>query len=911
MQGMTSPPGEATSYGVEGPSGPNDEATKEREHRSERGKRGNLRIYFGVAPGVGKTFAMLNEGWRKAERGGDVVVGYFEDHGRPQTTEQLRDLEIIPLRRIEYRGQTFEEMDVDAVLARRPEVALVDELAHTNVPGFRNHKRWQDIEELLDAGIDVVSTVNVQHLESLNDVVERITGVRQQETVPDAVVRSADQIELVDMSPEALRRRMAHGNIYPADKVDAALGNYFRLGNLTALRELALLWVADRVDEALGEYRERHGIQEIWDTREKVVVALTSAEGEDEVIRRAARSATRNRAKLIGIHVRRDDGLRTKDDEHLNRYIELLKEFGGTYREVSGSNVARSLVQAARTENATQLFLGESDRSRWSDIMHGSVVNATVRYSGSGLDVHVISTQTSEVRRHRSLRFPGLNMAPLPARRRATAFGLVVFGLPLLTTLLTGWRESLDLQNSLLIYLLFAVAVGAIGGVWPAIIGTVTAFFLVDYYFVIPIHHFSVTQSRDVIAMIVFVAISAIVSTLTDVSARRTADGRRARHEAQGLARMAASMLSEHDPLPELMADLVVTFRLDGVALLVPTAGGWYAEATAGASPPTSPVGQGAISIALSPSANLVVLGSNLSGEDQEVLRVFGNHLAVALETRRLQREAEGAAALAKSNELRTALLSAVSHDLRTPLASIKAAATSLLSPSAHWEDPHAQRSLLKMIDSESDRLNAMVADLLDMSRIRTGVLVVHARPTSVEEVFASLLDAIGGPPGRVELHLVDHVPLLRVDPSLLQRVLVNLVENALHFSAPGEHVHLAAAPVLDRVHIRVVDSGPGIPEDERERVFRPFQRQGDVPEGQGVGLGLAIAKGFVEAMDGELDIDETPGGGVTMVVSLPTVSELGISARDISTINTSPEARPMNTSPEARPINTSPEARQ
>ncbi len=276
--------------------------------------RGTLRIYLGAAPGVGKTFAMLNEGRRRDSRGTDVVVGFVETHGRPNTQAQIGDLEVVPRRTMTHRGAQFEEMDVDAVIARKPEVALVDELAHTNVPGSRNEKRWQDVEEILDAGIDVISTVNVQHLESMNDVVEEITGIKQRETIPDSVVRAADQIEIVDMTPQALRRRMAHGNIYPAEKVDASLANYFREGNLGALRELALMWVADRVDEALAVYRETHGIARPWETRERVVVAITGAPGGDDVIRRAgADGCPRRGSQLLGVHVRSADGLRGTD----------------------------------------------------------------------------------------------------------------------------------------------------------------------------------------------------------------------------------------------------------------------------------------------------------------------------------------------------------------------------------------------------------------------------------------------------------------------------------------------------------------------------------------------------------------------------------------------------------------------
>src|SRR5882757_6513119 len=310
-----------------------------------RPRRGELRIYFGAAPGVGKTFAMLGEAHRRLERGTDVVVGLVEAHDREKTLELLNGLEILPRRGMTHRGRDFAELDVDAVLARAPQVVLVDELAHTNVPGSRNSKRWQDIEELLAAGINVISTVNIQHLESLNDVVERITGVPQRETVPDEIVRAADQIELVDMSPEALRRRMAHGNVYSADRIDTALANYFRIGNLAALRELALLWVADRVDENLQEYRERHDIADSWETKERVLVALTGAPGGDDLVRRAARIAMRTRAQLIGVHVQSGDGLADAEPGAVDEHRALLEEFGGRYHEVVGADVARAIVQ--------------------------------------------------------------------------------------------------------------------------------------------------------------------------------------------------------------------------------------------------------------------------------------------------------------------------------------------------------------------------------------------------------------------------------------------------------------------------------------------------------------------------------------------------------------------------------------
>src|SRR5262245_33722610 len=375
---------------------------------------------------------MLGEARRRLERGTDVVVGLVETHGRAKTAALLDGLEALPRKELTYRERPFNEMDLDALLARKPEVAIVDELAHTNVPGSRNEKRWQDVDELLDAGIDVISTLNVQHLESVNDVVERITGVVQRETIPDAIVRQAQQIELVDMTPEALRRRMAHGNIYRPEKIDAALGNYFRPGNLAALRELALLWVADRVDEALEEYRERHGITEPWETRERVLVAITGAPGTESLIRRAARMADRAHGELLGLHVATGDGVATVRSEDLAKHQKLLADLGGEYHELVSSDVAAALAEFARAQNCTQLVLGASRRSRVSELLRGSVINRAVRLSGP-IDVHVISQEPVAAER-RLPRRPDLRWrSPLSRRRQVAGWLLAVIGLPLIT----------------------------------------------------------------------------------------------------------------------------------------------------------------------------------------------------------------------------------------------------------------------------------------------------------------------------------------------------------------------------------------------------------------------------------------------------------------------------------------------
>ncbi len=428
--------------------------------------RGQLRIYLGAAAGVGKTFAMLGEGHRRAERGADVVVAFVETHDRPQTAALLDGLEIMPRARLPYRGTSFEEMDVDAVLARRPQIALVDEFAHTNVPGSRHAKRWQDVEEMLEAGIDVISTVNIQHLESLNDVVQKITGVPQRETVPDAMVRAADQVELVDQTPEALRRRMAHGNIYRPEKIDAALTNYFRTGNLAALRELALLWLADKVDEGLQRYRAAHDIHGTWEARERVVVALTGGEEGATLIRRAARIAARSTGgDLLAVHVTKSDGLTGADPAELAAQRRLTESLGGTYHQVVGDNIPDALLTFARAENATQLVLGASRRSWLSALLTGPGVSMrTIRGSGD-IDVHIVTH--SRMGRGRGL---PRSRGGLTLRRRLAGYALGVILTPLLTVALTSARGGLNLTSDMLSFLVAVIAVALVGGFVPAVL---------------------------------------------------------------------------------------------------------------------------------------------------------------------------------------------------------------------------------------------------------------------------------------------------------------------------------------------------------------------------------------------------------------------------------------------------------
>ena len=502
-------------------------------------QQGQLRVYLGAAPGVGKTYKMLEEGQRRQERGTDVVVGYVETHGAQAHRGHARSRwKWCRARTISYRGTTFEEMDIDAVLARDAEVVLVDELAHTNIPGSRNAKRWQDIQELLAAGITVITNLNIQHLESINDVVQQITGVPQRETVPDELVRRAEQIELVDMAPEALRRRMAHGNIYRPEKIDAALGNYFRVGNLTALRELALIWLADKVDDELDSYREQHEISATWETRERVVVALTGGPEGDTLIRRAARIAARAKgAELLAVHVTRSDGLVGTNPVDLARQRTLVESIGGTYHQVVGPDIAGAMLDFARGVNATELVLGVSRRGRLSQALSPGVGLTVTRESGP-IDVHLVTHE--QVRRGRR---PVSASSSLSASRRIAGFVLALVGLPLLTLGLTRLRGDLSLPSDILLYLAWVVVVALVGGLYPALFAAVAGSLLLNYYFTPPIYRFTIADRDNVLALAVFLAVAVAVSVTVDRAARRTREAATARTEAETLSTLAGSVL--------------------------------------------------------------------------------------------------------------------------------------------------------------------------------------------------------------------------------------------------------------------------------------------------------------------------------------------------------------------------------
>jgi two-component system sensor histidine kinase KdpD len=823
--------------------------------------RGQLRIYLGAAPGVGKTYTMLEEAHRRVERGTDLVVGYVETHGRRHTAALLDGLEVVARRTVRYRGADFEELDVDAVIDRAPRVAVVDELAHTNVPGSRNAKRWQDVRELLDAGIDVLSTVNVQHLESLNDVVGRITGTTQRETVPDRVVRAAEQVELVDMTPEALRRRMAHGNIYAPEKVDAALGNYFRAGNLTALRELALLWLADKVDDQLDSYRAEHSIDETWETRERVVVALTGGPEGETLIRRAARIAARTKgADLMAVHVARSDGLAGADPAHLARQRVLTESLGGTYHEVIGADVPEALLAFARGANATQVVLGASRRGRVAQMLSPGVGVTTTARSGA-IDVHLIAHERAAAG-GRMGRAP----AALSRRRRLLGWTLTAAGLPVLTLVLHAF-PGLSLTNDILVFLLAVVGVALVGGMYPALVAAVAGSLLLNYFFTPPTRTFTIAEAENLLALGVFVLVAVAVSAVVDLAARRTRQAARASADAQTLATVAGSVLRGARPLEALLERLRETFALASVTLLERTPDGPWRVVTSVGDPPCAAPGEADAEVTADDTLTVALRGRRLEAGDRRIIEAFAAQAALALRQERLADEAATARPLAAADRMRTALLAAVSHDLRTPLASAKAAVTSLRSADVDFDEAD-RAELLATADESLDRLAGLVANLLDMSRLQAGALGMTPVALGLEDVVPRALDELRA--RSVTVRIPPDLAAVRADPGLLERVLVNVIGNALRFSS---RVMVTGSALGSTVELRVIDHGPGVAEELWDGMFQPFQRLGDRDNHNGVGLGLALSRGLAEAMGGTLRPEATPGGGLTMVLTLPSAS--------------------------------------
>jgi two-component system sensor histidine kinase KdpD len=832
-------------------------------------KRGELRIYLGAAPGVGKTYSMLGEAHRRLERGTDLVAAVVETHGRKKTADLLEGIEIIPPRYIDYRGGTFRELDVESVLRRQPQVVLVDELAHTNTPGSKNPKRWQDIEELLDAGITVISTVNVQHLESLNDVVAQITGIEQQETVPDEVVRRAAQVELVDSTPEALRRRLSHGNVYAPEKVDAALSNYFRPGNLTALRELALLWLADQVDAALAKYRADKKITATWETRERVVVAVTGGPESETLVRRASRIASKSSAELMIVHVVRGDGLAGVSAPQMGKIRELAASLGATLHTVVGDDVPTTLLDFAREMNATQLVLGTSRRSRWARIFEEGIGAATVRASGK-IDVHMVTHEQAS---------RGISLTSISPRGRHLMSWLAAIVVPsAICAVIVWWLDPyLGLGGESALFFVGVLVVALFGGIAPAVLSALLSGMLLNYFLTDPRGSFAIAEPDSAVTIVVLLVVAVAVAALVDGAASRAREAKRASQEAELLALFAGSVLRGAD-LDTLLERVRETFSQRAVSLLRERGGTSELVACVGDSPCiTVDSADTAVEVG-DDEFWMMMSGRKLAARDRRVLNAVAKQAAGLVRQRELAEEAGRAEAIEQADELRRSLLSAVSHDLRTPLAAAKAAVSSLRSDDIGFSEEDTAE-LLATVEESIDQLTALVGNLLDSSRLAAGVVRPELLRVYLEEVVQrAILGISRGTTGfgragldRIKVEVGDAVAM--ADSGLLERVLANLIDNALRY-APDSPIRVNAGRIADRVLINVSDEGPGIPRGTEEQLFESFQRLGDQNNAVGVGLGLSVVRGFVEAMGGTIQATDTPGGGLTVVVDLGAPDE-------------------------------------
>jgi two-component system sensor histidine kinase KdpD len=817
-------------------------------------------VLLGAAPGVGKTYTMLEEGKRLREDGKDVVVAVVETHDRAATSSMLEGLEVIPRRIVTHRGVELTEMDLDAVLERKPDIALVDELAHTNAPGSANEKRWQDVRILLDAGIDVMSTVNIQHIESLNDVVEQITGVPQRETVPDSVLRAADQIEVIDLAPQALRERLAGGQVYPATRIDAALSNYFRLGNLTALRELALLWLADEVDSALKSYRAEHHISEKWEARERVVVALTGGPEGETLVRRGARIAARSSGgELVAVHVTSQDGLAEPHPGALAAQRTLVEKLGGSYHQVIGDDIPHALVEFARAMNATQLVIGVSRRSRLSAALTGPGIGATVVRESGEIDVHIVTHAAAGGR----FALPRIRGGMTP-RRRIAGFALALIGGPLMTWLLVAFRSDESITSDVLSYQLLVVLVALVGGSWPALFAGLLSGLSLDFFFVAPLYSITVLEPVHLLALMLYLVNALLVSFVVGQAASRSRAAKRAAAESELLATVAGSVVRGEDALQALVTRTREAFNLSGVRLIA----GDTVLCTDG----EPAAADRFTTIAVGTRAQLELHGGDLAASERRLLNAIATQLDAALEHRDLTETAREVGPLAEADRMRSALLAAVGHDLRRPLTAATAAVSGLRSQSVTWSE-RDREELLATAQESLASLSDLVTDLLDVSRLQAGALAVSIEAIDVEDAILPALDELSLGPAIVELDLPPDAAQVLADPGLLQRVIVNLLSNAVRFSPDGERVRISASEFSGNVEIRIADRGPGIAADRRDEIFQPFQRLGDTDNTTGLGLGLALSKGFTEGMGGTLQADDTPGGGLTMVVSLPARS--------------------------------------
>ncbi|MBV8870314.1 MAG: sensor histidine kinase KdpD [Acetobacteraceae bacterium] len=870
-------------------------------------ERGRLKIFLGAAPGVGKTFEMLATAQAKRREGMNVLVGVVETHGRRETEALLEDLEVVPRRPVEYRGRLLDEMDVDAILARHPQLVLVDELAHTNAPGSRHPKRYLDVEELLAAGIDVYTTLNIQHVESLNDVVAKITRIRVRETVPDSILDRADAIEVIDLTPEDLIQRLKEGKVYVPHQAERAVQHYFSPGNLTALRELALRRTAQRVDEQMVSYMRSHAISGPWPAGERVLVCVNQDPSGPAVVRHARRMADTMRAHWAAINVETPRTARLDEPgrDRIAEALRLAQRLGAEVVTIPGQDVADAVLDYAQANNFTHIIIAKSRRPRWAELAFGSVTQRLIRHAGD-VNVHVIAEQAQA---------PDGKQPPRGRRShhdRPALAGYAVSLLCVAVALGVGvlLREFLAVSNISLVFLTAVLASAILHGLWPSLFACLLSVLAYNFFFLPPLYTFTIADPENVVALFFFAVVAVIASNLTArtrgqaIAARQRA---KATEELYLFSRKLAGAVTLDDVLwatahqVALMLKLRVVLLLPEGASIAVRAGFppedlldeadfaaakwcWEKNRAAGRGSDTLPgakrlflpmqTGRGPVGVI---GLDRDEPGPMLGPEQSRLLNALADQAALAIERVKLAEDLDRARLTAETDRLRTALLTSISHDLRTPLASIVGSASSLAAADQAL-DADTKFDLLRTIQEEAERLNRFISNLLDMTRLESGALKPRTSLVDLSDVVGAALRRAGkilaGHPVDVELEA--DLPMLSLDPVLFDHVLFNLLDNAAKYSPPGSRIRLQANRDGGVVRLRVLDQGDGVPAEDRERIFDKFYRVSAADRRRaGTGLGLAICRGFVEAMDGTITAANRAGrSGAVFTVTLPVPAD-------------------------------------
>mgnify|MGYP001553990135 FL=1 len=869
--------------------------------------RGRLKIFLGAAPGVGKTYEMLSQARQRKLEGIDVVIGVVETHGRIETEMLTKSLESIPKKRIPYKGRVLAEMDLDAILQRRPKLVLVDELAHTNVDGSRHSKRYLDVEELLEAGIDVYTTLNVQHLESLNDVVARITRVRIRETVPDSVLDRANEVELVDLTPEDLLQRLKEGKVYLPKTAERAIGHYFMPGNLTALRELALRRTAQRVDNQMVDYMRAHAIQGPWEAGERVLVCVDERPGSVALVRYARRLSDRLRASWAVIYVEtsRSANLGQEERSRIAGALRIAERLGAQAITVPAASTADGIMEYAQAHNYTHIVISSSQRSWWSQLLRRSVAHELIGRAGD-ISVHVVPGQLLRAMKGPRIARPKIAMpfAP-PSDGRAYLFSVLMVGLALILGLIL---QQFGITNVALVFLAAVLVSAASYGLWPSLLACLVATLSYNFFFLPPLYTFTIADPENVVALFFFAVVAVIVSNLT---ARVRAQAQTARERAATtenlylFSRKLAGVFTLDDLLWAAAFQFATMLKIR-VVLLLPegesiavragyppedelddadlaaakwawehaTAAGRGADTLPGAKRLFLPMqtGRGMVGLV---GLDSDIPGPLLTPDQRRLFDALADQAALAIERINLAQDMDRARFAAESERLRSALLTSISHDLRTPLASIMGSATSLRTQEL---DARARDELERTIQEEAERLNRFIANLLDITRLESGAIEPHFEFVDVADVLGSALRRASAVLAghHVRLQLAPDLPLLKLDPVLFEQVVFNLLDNAAKYSPAGTNVDVRARIEDKIVRLEIADEGPGIREEDLERVFDKFYRVQSVDRKlAGTGLGLPICRGFVEAMGGTIRAgNRNDRRGALMTILLPVPAE-------------------------------------